>query len=92
MAAELMVAIDGTYETSFSPDHWVAQEDAALVAGAKIGDARAFVDEYGHRESYGEAFRAVPVGLKSLFTRDGSYQRVLVGLPLSACLDSTVDR
>ena len=42
MAAELRDAIDGTDGTCFSPDHWAAREDAALVAGAKIGDARAF--------------------------------------------------
>jgi RNA polymerase sigma-70 factor (ECF subfamily) len=42
MPVELMDAIDGTDETSSSPDRLVAQEDAALVAGAKTGDARAF--------------------------------------------------
>jgi RNA polymerase sigma-70 factor (ECF subfamily) len=42
MPIGLMDAIDGTDETSSSPDRLVAQEDAALVAGAKTGDARAF--------------------------------------------------
>ena len=36
MPVELMNA------TCFSPDHLIAQEDVALVAGAKTGDARAF--------------------------------------------------
>jgi RNA polymerase sigma-70 factor, ECF subfamily len=42
MPVELMDAIDGTEETRSSPHRLVAQEDAALVAGAKTGDARAF--------------------------------------------------
>jgi RNA polymerase sigma-70 factor, ECF subfamily len=42
MPAELLDTIDGAKPASFSPDRLVAQEDAALVAGAKTGDARAF--------------------------------------------------
>lgn len=42
MAIEIMNAIGGAHATSSSPDHLVAMEDAALVAGAKAGDARAF--------------------------------------------------
>jgi RNA polymerase sigma-70 factor (ECF subfamily) len=42
MPVELMDAIDGMDERRSSPDRSVAQEDAALVAGAKTGDARAF--------------------------------------------------
>ena len=42
MPVELMDAIDGANGTSSSADHLVAQEDAALVAGAKRGNARAF--------------------------------------------------
>jgi RNA polymerase sigma-70 factor (ECF subfamily) len=42
MPVELMDAIGGANATSSSPDRLVAQEDAALVAGAKAGDARAF--------------------------------------------------
>ena len=42
MPVELMDAIDQTDERSSSPDRLVAQKDAALVAGAKTGDARAF--------------------------------------------------
>jgi RNA polymerase sigma-70 factor (ECF subfamily) len=37
-----MDAIGGANETSSSPDRLVAQEDAAMVAGAKAGDAHAF--------------------------------------------------
>jgi RNA polymerase sigma-70 factor (ECF subfamily) len=37
-----MDAIGGANATSSSPDGLVAQEDAGLVARAKIGDARAF--------------------------------------------------
>jgi RNA polymerase sigma-70 factor (ECF subfamily) len=39
---EVVKAIDGANATSFSPDRLVATEDAALVASAKAGDARAF--------------------------------------------------
>jgi RNA polymerase sigma-70 factor (ECF subfamily) len=42
MPVQLMDAIGGANTTSSSPNRFVAQEDAALVAGAKIGDARAF--------------------------------------------------
>jgi len=42
MPVELMNAIGGANATSSSPDHLIAQEDVALVAGAKTGDARAF--------------------------------------------------
>src|ERR1700704_6530727 len=42
MPIELMDAIGGANAASSSPDRLVAQEDAALVAGAKTGDARAF--------------------------------------------------
>jgi RNA polymerase sigma-70 factor (ECF subfamily) len=42
MAVELMDAIGRANAASVSPDRLVAQEDAALVAGAKTGDARAF--------------------------------------------------
>jgi len=42
MPVELMDAIGGANAPSSSPDRLVAQEDAALVAGAKAGDARAF--------------------------------------------------
>ena len=42
MAVELMNAIGGANATSPSPDHLIAQEDVALVACAKTGDARAF--------------------------------------------------
>src|SRR5260370_40766990 len=42
MPAELMEAIGWGNATSSSPDRLVAQEDAALVAGAKTGDAHAF--------------------------------------------------
>ncbi len=42
MAIELMDVICGADEASSCPDRLVAQEDAALVAGAKTGDARAF--------------------------------------------------
>jgi RNA polymerase sigma-70 factor (ECF subfamily) len=42
MPAEFMVAIDGANVASSSPDRLVAQEDVALVAAAKIGDAHAF--------------------------------------------------
>jgi RNA polymerase sigma-70 factor, ECF subfamily len=42
MPAELMDAVGEGNETSSSPDRLVAQKDAALVAGAKTGDARAF--------------------------------------------------
>src|SRR5258706_15656929 len=42
MPLELRDAIHGTDERRTSPDRLVAQEDAALVAGAKTGDARAF--------------------------------------------------
>jgi RNA polymerase sigma-70 factor (ECF subfamily) len=42
MPVELMDTTVGAIATSGSPDRLVAQEDAALVAGAKTGDARAF--------------------------------------------------
>jgi RNA polymerase sigma-70 factor (ECF subfamily) len=42
MAVELMDTVVGANATSYSPDRLVAQEDAALVASAKNGDARAF--------------------------------------------------
>jgi RNA polymerase sigma-70 factor (ECF subfamily) len=42
MPVELMDAIGGANAMSSSTDRLVAQEDAALVAGAKTGDARAF--------------------------------------------------
>jgi RNA polymerase sigma-70 factor (ECF subfamily) len=42
MPAEVMDAIDGANATSAPADRLVAQEDVALVAGAKTGDARAF--------------------------------------------------
>jgi RNA polymerase sigma-70 factor (ECF subfamily) len=42
MPVELMDAIDRANSASASPDRLVVQEDAALVAGAKTGDARAF--------------------------------------------------
>src|SRR5260370_4624843 len=42
MRADLMEAIGWGNATSSSPDSLVAQEDAALVAGAKTGDAHAF--------------------------------------------------
>jgi RNA polymerase sigma-70 factor (ECF subfamily) len=42
MPVKLMNAIGGANATSSSPDRLVAQEDAALVAGAKAGDTRAF--------------------------------------------------
>ncbi len=42
MPAELMNAVGERNGTGSSPDRLVAQEDAALVAGAKTGDARAF--------------------------------------------------
>jgi RNA polymerase sigma-70 factor (ECF subfamily) len=42
MPAELMDAVGEGNGTSSSPDRLVAQEDAALVAAAKTGDARAF--------------------------------------------------
>src|SRR5882672_12315752 len=42
MPVELMDAIGQANAASASPDRLVAQEDAALVAGAKTGDARAF--------------------------------------------------
>ena len=42
MPAELMDAIGWGNATSSSPDRLVTEEDAALVAGAKIGDAAAF--------------------------------------------------
>jgi len=42
MPVELVDAIGGANATGSSPDRLVAQEDAALVAGAKTGDARAF--------------------------------------------------
>jgi RNA polymerase sigma-70 factor (ECF subfamily) len=52
MPVELMDAIDRANETSSSPNHLVTQEDTALVAGAKTGDARAFellVQRHGGR-------------------------------------------
>jgi RNA polymerase sigma-70 factor (ECF subfamily) len=42
MPVDLMDAVGEANATSTFPDRFVAQEDAALVAGAKIGDARAF--------------------------------------------------
>jgi RNA polymerase sigma-70 factor (ECF subfamily) len=42
MPVQLMDEIGGANATSSSPDRLVRQEDAALVAGAKTGDARAF--------------------------------------------------
>jgi RNA polymerase sigma-70 factor (ECF subfamily) len=42
MAVELMDAISGANATGPSTDRLVGREDAALVAGAKIGDPRAF--------------------------------------------------
>ncbi len=42
MPVELMDAIHRANAASASPDRLVAQEDAALVAGAKTGDASAF--------------------------------------------------
>jgi RNA polymerase sigma-70 factor (ECF subfamily) len=42
MPVELMDTTAGANATSGSPDRLVAQQDAALVAGAKAGDARAF--------------------------------------------------
>src|SRR5260370_39510553 len=42
MPAELMDAVGEGNGTGSSPDRLVAQKDAALVAGAKIGDGRAF--------------------------------------------------
>jgi RNA polymerase sigma-70 factor (ECF subfamily) len=42
MPIELMDMIDRANTASSSPEHLVAQDDAALVAGAKTGDARAF--------------------------------------------------
>jgi RNA polymerase sigma-70 factor (ECF subfamily) len=42
MPVELIDAIGGANAASSSPDRLVTQEDAALVAGAKAGDARAF--------------------------------------------------
>jgi RNA polymerase sigma-70 factor (ECF subfamily) len=42
MRVELMGAIGGPNAAGSSPDHLVAQEDAALVAIAKTGDTRAF--------------------------------------------------
>jgi RNA polymerase sigma-70 factor (ECF subfamily) len=42
MRAELMDAVGGANAASASPDHLVAREDAALVAGAKTGDAHSF--------------------------------------------------
>jgi RNA polymerase sigma-70 factor, ECF subfamily len=42
MPVELMDPVVGANATSYSPDRLVAQEDAALVASAKNGDARAF--------------------------------------------------
>jgi RNA polymerase sigma-70 factor, ECF subfamily len=42
MPVELIDAIGRANAASASPDRLVAQEDAALVAGAKAGDARAF--------------------------------------------------
>src|SRR5882672_7253739 len=42
MPVELMDAIGEANAASSSPDPLVGQEDAALVAGAKTGDARAF--------------------------------------------------
>src|ERR1700747_2333817 len=42
MPVELMDAIGGANEETSPSDGLVAQEDAALVARARIGDARAF--------------------------------------------------
>ncbi len=42
MTVEIMSPIRGANPTSSFPDRLVAREDAALVAGAKTGDARAF--------------------------------------------------
>jgi len=42
MPAELMDAIGGANATNSSRDRLAAKEDAALVAGAKTGDTRAF--------------------------------------------------
>jgi RNA polymerase sigma-70 factor (ECF subfamily) len=42
MPIELIEAISGANTTSSSRNHLVAEENAALVAGAKTGDARAF--------------------------------------------------
>jgi RNA polymerase sigma-70 factor (ECF subfamily) len=42
MTAELMDAIGGVNTANSFPDRFVAHEDAALVAGAKAGDANAF--------------------------------------------------
>jgi RNA polymerase sigma-70 factor, ECF subfamily len=42
MPIELIEAISGANTTSSSANHLVAEENAALVAGAKTGDARAF--------------------------------------------------
>jgi hypothetical protein len=42
MPVEIMDAIGGANATSSSPGVLVAQEDAALVARAQVGDARAF--------------------------------------------------
>jgi RNA polymerase sigma-70 factor, ECF subfamily len=42
MPVEMMNATGGANATSSSPDHLIAQEDVALVAVAKTGDARAF--------------------------------------------------
>jgi RNA polymerase sigma-70 factor (ECF subfamily) len=42
MPVELMDAIGGANTTSSFPNRFVAQEDAALVASAKAGDAHAF--------------------------------------------------
>jgi len=42
MPVELMDAVVGANAASSSPDRLVTQQDAALVAGAKTGDARAF--------------------------------------------------
>ena len=52
MRVELMDAVGGAYTTNSSVDRLVAREDAALVAGAKTGDARAFellVQRHGGR-------------------------------------------
>src|SRR5260221_7004386 len=42
MPIELIEAISGANTTSSSRNHLVAEENAALVAGAKTGDSRAF--------------------------------------------------
>jgi hypothetical protein len=42
MPIKLVDAVAGANAASSSADRLVAQEDAALVAGAKIGNARAF--------------------------------------------------